>query len=105
MNWRRAAVSDYLSLAELSHLLIREARHRSRAVPELEQRMRAWRGKDYTAGSFENGAEVRPLVACRSSVGFRTGSANYYSEGNGAALERTRRDAEGSVPSLSMNSI
>ena len=24
MNWRRAAVSDYLSLAELSHLLIRE---------------------------------------------------------------------------------
>jgi predicted acetyltransferase len=54
MNYRRATQNDCSLLAELNHQLIRDEGHRNRmTVPELEQRMKDWLAKEYTAILFE----------------------------------------------------
>jgi predicted acetyltransferase len=54
MNYRRATENDCSLLAELNHQLIRDEGHRNRmTVPELEQRMKDWLAKEYTAVLFE----------------------------------------------------
>jgi predicted acetyltransferase len=54
MNYRRATENDCSLLAELNHQLIRDEGHRNRmTVPELEQRMKDWLAKEYTAILFE----------------------------------------------------
>ncbi|SRR5260221_1302443 len=54
MNYRRATENDCSLLAELNHQLICDEGHRNRmTVPELEQRMKDWLAKEYTAILFE----------------------------------------------------
>jgi predicted acetyltransferase len=54
MNYRRATENDCSLLAKLNYQLIRDEGHRNRmTVPELEQRMKDWLAKEYTAILFE----------------------------------------------------
>lgn len=56
---RRAGESDIALLGELNHQLIRDEGHRNpMTVAQLQERMRGWLVKDYTAILFENGGRV-----------------------------------------------
>jgi predicted acetyltransferase len=62
MNYRRATESDCSLLADLNYQLIRDEGHRNRmSVSELEQRMKGWLAKEYTAILFESAGAV---IAC-----------------------------------------
>jgi len=53
MNYRRATENDCSLLAKLNHQLICDEGHRNRmSIPELEQRMKDWLTKEYTAILF-----------------------------------------------------
>jgi len=59
MNYRRATESDCSLLADLNYQLIRDEGHRNRmSVSELEQRMKGWLAKEYTAILFESAGAV-----------------------------------------------
>jgi GNAT superfamily N-acetyltransferase len=71
MRARKAIESDAPLLGELNHQLIRDEGHRNpMTVPELEERMRGWLAKDYTAVLFENETGVAAYALYREEPEF-----------------------------------
>jgi GNAT superfamily N-acetyltransferase len=71
MRARKAIESDAPLLGELNHQLIQDEGHRNpMSIPQLQERMRGWLVKDYTAILFENETGVFAYALYREEPEF-----------------------------------